>query len=318
MKRGYLFLAFIIAILFLSSCEEKGKVEKLEAFVGGIDGLEMSFIEDEPPEEVLDNEEETFYITVLLENEGEFDIPEGGIVGTLSGINQEAFSLKHMSYKSAFPLWGKQKEGDFIREGEQQEFDFGEASYKEDLLADFSTTIVADICYRYGTIAAGTLCLKRDVVKTERKATRRDICLTKNDEVELENSAAPIQVTSMKQQPSSTNAIRFIFVVENKGEGIVYQPNAITDFCGYDEDIKEDEVYVTVTSPSKKVKPECSTLDDKDEGAIRLIDGKKQVVCTIDTSDLQRTAYNDLIYVHLDYFYRDAISTPITVKNAIE
>lgn len=315
MKRGYAFLAIVIFVLFFSACEEKKGTEKIAAFIGGVDGLEMSFVKDEPPKEVLDEEQESFFITVLLKNEGEFDIPEGGIIGTLSGINQDAFGLKHISYKSAFPLMGKQKEGDFVREGEQQEFDFGEAMYEEDLLADFSTKIVADVCYRYGTIGAGNLCLKKDVVQTN----RRDICLTKNEDVPLESSAAPIQVISLRQQPSGTNAIRFIFTVENKGKGDVYQPNSVKDFCGDDElEDKEDEVYVTVTSPSSKIKPECSTLGDDDEGAIRLIDGKKQVICTIDTKNLQRTAYNDLIYMHLDYFYRDAISTPITVKNAIE
>ncbi len=312
MKRGFVVILLIVA-LFITSCETTDKADKLKPFIGGLNGLKMEFVADEPPDEVLDDSQESFFINVLVKNEGEFDIPEGGVIGTLSGINRETFGIEHLSYKSAFSLMGKKKEEGFVREGEEQEFQFGEAMYRDDLLADFKTKMMVDMCYRYGTVGVGTLCLKRNVAKTN----RRDVCTVKNEKVTIDSSSAPVQVTEMRQMPAGANAIRFLFTVENKGNGDVYQPNAFSDFCADSKEIIEDEVYVTVTSPSGDIDAKCNALGDDDEGAVRLVNGKKQISCTVDTSKLQITAYNDLVYVNLDYFYRTAIVKDITIENAV-
>lgn len=311
MKFTYVLIPVLIIALLAMGCEttEEETPRKLTNYIGGTDGLAIEFEDDSPPEEVFDNSEEEFYIALDIKNEGEYTIEEGGIVASLSGINQNDFSLSSLHKKNNFELERIYED----REGGRDTIDFGEAKYKIDLSSDFTTKIIADVCYKYRTVAASSICLKKDT----RQHKTADACAINNEDINFENSGAPIQITDVDEAASGANRIKLNFVIENEQGGSFYKPNAFSNKCIPDDaKQEEDYVYVEVTDPAKRLSFKCSALGGDNKGEVRLYDGKKQISCTLDTNGLQETAYEQLIDITVDYFYRGAIEKEITIKNA--
>lgn len=314
--RGIFYFVFLVLILSLSGIqgcptkdEEKGE-EELGAYIGGTDGLGISFVEEEPPETVLDNNQDPFYITLLVENNGEYSIPAGKIIATISGISKDAFGMSSLNAKSKSELFGKTKFGNEVIEGGVDNLQFDQANYKHDLSADFSTQLRADVCYNYQTKSLVKLCLKKNPVQRKQE----DICLVTNENVDAENSGAPLQISGINSRGSS-DSVTFTFTVENKGTGEAYENNAFTDSCMVKSD-KQDKVNVKVVSESGKLAIKCGVLENKDYGIIRLVDNRKTISCSFKTSALQDTAFEEPFEITLDYFYKGAIGKDLIVINS--
>lgn len=312
MKRGYIALMIVFLLLFSLGAQcKKGDSSVTTAYIGGTNGLGIEFATDSPPDEVADKSDQEFQIELKLTNKGEYDIPSGGIIATLSGISQQDFSLSTLSQKSNFDLAGTKKTAEGSLEGSQDFLNMGEAKYKPDLAADFKTSLRADICYKYKTRGVSNLCLKRDT--NQYKA--EDMCDVNSEKLNLENSAAPVQITEVSERRAGEKRVMIIFVVENKGTGSVYEPNKFTTRCPSDND-DADLLHISVYSLSPGITPKCGILNNGNQGTIRLVDGKRTVSCTIDTNSLQEDAYETRINVDADYFYRESIVQDITVRNS--
>ncbi|MEK6904049.1 MAG: hypothetical protein AABW87_00475, partial [Nanoarchaeota archaeon] len=282
------------------------------AFVGGTQGISLSFIEGEPPAGVLDNNQEAFLITLMLRNEGEFTVPVGRIIASLSGVSQESFNLKSLDAKSDFALEKKSKARDATLPGGQEELSFREAKYKPDLPADFSIDLRADICYDYQTEAVTSVCLRKNVLERDEI---EDNCRVDNTNIKAENSGGPIQISNVVERPSGNSKVRVSFDVSNKGIGVVYEPNTFSKSCSGNDD-KKDALFIEVTSTSNKYKITCSKFGSSNKGIIRLVNGAKNLNCEIDTSGLQEVSFTDFLLIRAKYMYRDAVSVPITIENA--
>jgi major membrane immunogen (membrane-anchored lipoprotein) len=296
----------LISLVFIFGC---GKEDKTSGgvFIGGTKGLDISFVEDQPPEEVLDDNQEEFDITLLLENVGEYDIPKGKIISTLQGINKDAFSMVSLSKVSDFDLAGKQKLPDRVLEGDQEELRFDYAKYKYDLDANFNLELRADVCYEYRTKAVSNICLKKEPTK---RGTG-DLCEIDKDDVGVDNSAAPVHVKLVRQRRSAINEIKFIFDIEKEGSADVYEPGTFNNVCDEQRD-KLDKIRVEVTSPAK-LNIKCSKLNDSPKGIVKLISGKKTITCTINTANLQDIAYLERLNIYLDYSYKDSTTRDLVV-----
>lgn len=303
----------IVIVFLITGCEggTDQTPRKLTDYVGGLDGLSIQFEEEAPPLEVFDNSEAAFPIAIQIKNEGEYTVKSGGIVASLSGINQNDFSLASLHKKSNFDFDRKYSD----REGATNTLEFGDAKYKIDLSSDLTTKIVADVCYDYRTVGAAAICLKKDT----RQYKAADACLINNDQIVFENSGAPIQITEIRESSSGANRIKLDFTIENKKDGGFYKLGTFKDKCipSSDEARKaENYVFVEVNDPAKRLNFKCSALGDDNKGETKLFDNKKQVSCTLDTNSLQDTAFEQLIDITVDYAYRGAISQDITIKNA--
>lgn len=311
MKITYVFVTILIIALLLAGCapSETDVPRRLTNYVGGTDGLSFEFEEDAPPDTVMDAGEEDFSIALGIKNEGEYTIPKGKIIATLSGIDRESFSLPSLHKKSDFDIDRRLEE----KAGGRGTIDFGMANYKIDLKSDFSTKIVADVCYDYRTVAAARICLKKNTIQHK----TRDACAINQPMIDYENSGGPIQIKNVEESSSGSNRIRLAFKLSNDGQGYVYKPNTFTTKCAPDEYRKEEDyVYVKVSDDAGRLRFQCSGLDDKNAGVVRLYDNEREISCTLDTTGLQETAYESLINIEVDYMYRDAIEQPITIENA--
>lgn len=313
MKKRLILIALLVILVV--GCDQfrtsKPSETKQGSFVGGTSGLNMLFAKDEPPLQVLDAGQQEFFITLILENKGEYNIPNGGIVASLSGLSREALGLSNLNVRSNFVLDGVGKALDKQLPGGVEELQFGKAMYKPDIPADFTSNLRADVCYDYETNAITTLCLRKSVL---RLANTQEICDVANQNLVADNSGAPLQVQNMQARPVSQNKIRISFDVVNVGKGLVYSPGTFSNFCGGNDD-KKDNIKVKVSMPGGGGKVSCSRLTGS-EGMIKLVDNVKTVTCDIDTSSLQDVTFEDLLTINLKYMYRDAISAPITIKDA--
>lgn len=313
MKRGFIFLA--LAALVLAGCQGGGSQQPKNdsPFLGGTQAVDVAFFENEPPAHVLDNGQESFFITLLLKNGGEFTVPPNGLIASLSGIPQASFGLRSLNVVNAREIIGASKELDLVQPGSEESLEFGEAKYNIDIPASFTTQLRADICYTYQTKAVANLCLKKNVVG--RKSVN-DVCDVSSPSVALHNSAGPLQATDLRQTSVGTNRIKLSFKVKNMGTGAFYEPGAFTNICA-GQDTAKDMVKVTLTSPERAFTAECSQLNNKNSGVVRLVNKEKDITCTIDTTGLQDVTFQNLLLVQMDYMYRTAVVTQLTVDNAV-
>ena len=311
MKKEYVFVFLMFSILSIAGCEQGADTTSSvgKRFIGGDKGLTLSFSQDIPTR-IGDNNADEFDIIIIAENEGEFDIESGKIIASLQGIDREAFSLSSLSVKSKTELAGKIKFRDREEPGEELELEFRDARYKFDLDADFTVNIRADVCYEYKTRAQADLCLKREA----NKRLTNDVCNLDNNDVNVENSGAPVQVTKLIQRPSGANEVTFTFDIEKNGKGDVYEPGTFFDVCEEKRD-KKDRINVKVSSVSGRLNPNCDRLGGGSEGVIDLIDGKRTIKCQISTSSLQDFAHTRPLSIELTYFFKDSTQTKIIVED---
>ena len=312
MKKGAVLVLILVLSLFIFGCQNTKKdTQSLGIFIGGSEGLDFSFFENQPPIKVIDNNQEPFQIALKLQNKGEYTIPSNKIIASLSGINSEAFSLSSLNSRSNIPLEGKYKSGDQVVQSSPEELQFDEALYKYDLNADFPTSIRADVCYLYETKSVSKICLKKKPVDK----TIEDKCLINTDKVTTEVSSAPVKIKEVKQRSSSANAIKLTFTVINEGKGEVYGPETFTDKCS-EVSQEKDKVLVEVFSASSQAGIKCSQLRDSNKGLIKLALKEKVINCDIPTTNLQEVAFEEPINIVLTYFYKSSTEKQITVVNS--
>ncbi|MDO8556221.1 MAG: hypothetical protein Q7R96_03545 [Nanoarchaeota archaeon] len=310
------FISILLGLIFIAACTGLGGGQQAgndKGFAGGNQALALAFIEGEPPAKVLDNNQESFPLTLLLSNQGEYTIPKGKILASLSGISREAFGLNSLTVKSTFDLEKRSKTRDQVNTGGQEELSFGDAKYKPNLPADFGLTLRADICYDYQNEAVTAVCLKKEVLN---RATINDNCALDTQNGKIENSGGPLQISNFHQRPTGTNKIRISFDVANKGVGAAYPPGTFTAVCGGGDEKALDSVEVSISSTGNKYKISCSKFNSGDKGTIRLVNGIKTVTCEIDTNTLQEAAFTDFFIIKTRYQYRDGITYPITIENS--
>lgn len=311
MNRGFkLFGIFLVLVLIsgATGCEDK-KVGA-GAYIGGTDGLSIGFVADEPPTNVLDNDQDSFFITLSLENKGEYDIPKGEIIGTISGIPKADFSMSSLNAKSSNVVEGRHKVAGEIVEGASDELGFAEARYKYDLNADLLQKMRVDVCYLYETTGLAKLCLKNK--PSERG--KDDICKVNNENVDLESSSGPVKITNVKEQSAGASEVLLMFDVENVGEGEPYLPNTFSSDCTY-QDKNRNRLDVSVESVSGTVSVRCTLLGDSSSGDIKLVGDKKKVTCRLGTRGLQETAFESPFNIKLNYFYKVALYKEILIEN---
>jgi hypothetical protein len=310
-KRGLVLL--LILVIFIVGCQStKDGPETSGPYVGGTSGLQFAFQETEPPASVLDDGQQEFFITLLVRNMGEYTVTEGQAVASISGIDANAFGMSSLNVVNDVPITGAASDQGFIIEGAEELLEFPPAKYVNDVAADFKVLLRADLCYEYNTEALTNLCLKKNVVKK----SIEDVCDTTNPALKVFNSGAPIQVNNVRQKAVGSGSVQISFTIQNVAGDLVYLPGSFTSSCkGQDDNI--DMVKVTLTNPQGNFKPECSAFGKASSGNARLVGGKKEITCTIDTSGLQDVSYQDLLIIDVDYDYRQAITTNIVVENAV-
>ena len=306
--------------------------------VDGDDSVEASFVEDSPPSEVNTDDIE-FGVSVKIENFGQHTIKAGELKVTIEGFNEGDFGLNEKLEGSVDkPILGRRKINGEIFEGipETKSFLPKITTYRSNLPGGAILTypFTAKLCYPYETKVSTTICLVQDTLSTETDRA----CNPKKREAEVQNSAAPVKITSLKQNVAGRDKILLNFKIEKTGSGVIYVNNPTEELelhqneCGQNsgENVNSktrNRVLVVIDTGLPAEDLECSGLSDFKKkaddlaaataktGVARLADnGTATFVCLQDTKSVSSDGIK-AISLTLQYQVKKSVTKNVVVKN---
>lgn len=306
-------VASILLLVFLAGCKGKEEaVSKTKAFVGGNDGLAISFLDGMPPAEVFDVDS-PFQIGVKVENKGEFDIVNADDVDvSITGITPSDFKVTaaDLMKNPSEPLKGAGIDGSGnIIKGDYVTVDFPEMNYYAPVSGSIPFTIRANVCYEYGTKAQGKLCIRKDL----RGVTGEEGTCNPNRQVPAENSGAPIQITNIRQVVAGANKIDFFFTIKKvkSTADSLYKTGSSCDSAIANRDVVHIELSDTGLGTLT-----CSGLKDgtATSGYTTLYNNEREIKCSQVIDNLADS--EKVVDIKLKYAYKQFIDKELKVKHA--
>ncbi|MFC2134732.1 hypothetical protein ACFLTH_08960 [Bacteroidota bacterium] len=318
MRKGLILL--LILLVALASCSSNNKsttAGNQKSFIGGTTGLSVSFVDGEPPTEVTDGGQTPFTVAVQIENMGETFVSKDDIHLTLKGIDAKSFGLSssdELKINAVEDLLENDLNPDtgetivappiFVT--------FPELNYGDELSGNSPFPFFVDVCYKYRTMVTSQLCIKENL----QKSSDDEVCSVVGPK-ELQNSGAPVQITSFEESAAGADAISFSFTVRNVGAGIM---SAVGSGCDEEPSGKN---YVTLTIDTGLPGLSCSGLSDTSTsdtetafiGTVRMPDGQRQVRCTQQLLPEDKTDKIMIVDLSMDYDYKQSVSTSVLVKH---
>ncbi|MEK6856852.1 MAG: hypothetical protein AABX49_02440 [Nanoarchaeota archaeon] len=310
-KKGYfLFLIFITIFLVSGQTCDRNKEKGEGGFLGGKEGLVIDFVDDAPPLSGI-FKGEAFPVDVEIINKGETDIGENSITLYLTGAVYSSSTIATSNVD-------KQASNDVfiagIEESEEKRVEdssvvpLGTVTYNGEILGDsIPLEVGVSVCYPYETkVQVDNFC----VPSTARTVTGTDDCeiiTTENIVREKENSGAPVQITSLREQ-EGPNFVRVTLDINNVGTGEV----VATGVCKRDLE-RSDLNQVQVTMPTNF---NCSFRDkdtETNQGIVDLRGGHGVLRCKRDVSN-SGSSFKESIAITLNYNYLQEISKAVTVN----
>lgn len=309
----------VIALLVLTACEPgddektrgRGKqADRGEGFVGGTNGVVMEFVEDAPPAEVYDNSQDEFDIAIQLQNDGEWDVTSGNVQILLKGLGPE-FTLSNPLASPASDLEGKRLvEGEIVPSA-SVEVVYPSVKYAREITgSQIAVPIQAEMCYSYGTNAVTDVCIRENLRSTE----KNPICEV-NEAKTVENSGAPVQVTSFKEVPAGTDKVALIFTISNTQDDDAHRVFKKESQCDEVNRANLNKVYVELEATDLSGIT-CTGLRDggATSGYVTLKDGEKTITCTKKITE--NTDFVTYVNIKLEYDYQQILQQDLVVKNS--
>ena len=313
------FLAILTLLVIVSGCTGGGENLGGNAFIGGTKGLEISFIPDSPPAEAFDSGQRPFDATIQLKNVGEFDINREDIVVKISGLSPNDFGVlpQDMVKRAEEDLAKTQKDpsGTNKLEGGITTVTFANLRYLPVLSGPTTFPVRADVCYKYGTYAETTMCVKENPLNTRESS----VCIV-NEDKPVDNSGAPIHVTSFKEFGKARDQIGFTFTISQAGTGLIFRPDSDCN-AGIESIVDENKVFVNIDTRLPGLK--CTGLQGGGDtsGYTVLYGGTgsssglaRAITCTQPLPD-RTTAFLQQVRITLTYDYKEFIREDIVIKH---
>ncbi|MFH1400097.1 MAG: hypothetical protein ABIH41_01130 [Nanoarchaeota archaeon] len=289
----------------------------------------MDFQLGAPPDEIFDNGQYPFGVTLVIENVGEEDVVVTGnrdfAVVTLVGIDPVQFGLSRDSVNQVIPqdMRGAAKLSDgtevpgdiamvsFPNDGELM-------SYKPNLEGTDEILLRAEICYDYRTRATSLICIKDRVLDN----LYNDKICSINEPKVVQNSGAPVHVTALKQIPQGKSNTQVTFTVEHVGSGMFFKQGSARRCDDSITNIDQNQVYVKVRfaddqNLARSTLISCPVFGvGKSEGMLNLFQGQpREVSCIIKGDPTQNRVFQDVLLVELDYTYLNFVEKPIIIRD---
>jgi hypothetical protein len=329
-KNFLIILLIVFSAFLISACDNSVKdprADLTKAFIGGSEGLTPAILEGMPPGLIHDDNSFPFGVGVSIENTGETDVGPGTnnpfVMVRLEGISPDQFSTTDDEIRKVLdvPLRGAERHFDgTIFPGEITTAIFEPLIFYPNIRGNTERTIRAVLCYDYETLSTTSICIKDDVLENIQDET---LCSLQGEKLP-QNSGAPLQVTSVVQNPMAENKIQVSFVIEHVGIGEFFgrptsgqqDTSEICDFSVRNLNKYNVDVIVEPLSDSGMV-ISCSRFNGGSSGRIKLYQGAPTTVrCTIErTRASAGRVFEDLLNVKLLYRYGQFIETPIIIQD---
>ena len=327
MNKKIFMVSLLAAVLFISACtSDTGDTSLNKPFIGGIVGVNMKFMEGQPPDAIFDNGKFPFTVGIQLENFGEDDLmpvsESDWAELCLIGINPSFFGIESEDLCTTLSsdLRGARKNFDgTILPGDAIFEVFGDdppLNYEPDLQGNTDITMRAELCYDYTTKSTSEVCIKDDVLGNINDDT---ICIL-NEQKDPQNSGGPVHVSSLRENALGQNKIQVSFVIAHVGGGEIFdidtdhEPKCDDDITNIDR----NKVFVEVSlqSESDATITSCSGLSDITSGTVTLYQGSPaQITCVIEGNVDEDKIYTDIFEVDMSYKYGQYIEKNILIQD---
>ena len=341
MQKGVLILLLAMAIV-IAGCQGGDKTKTSSSstpFIGGSEGLRVSFVENAPPAEVLDNPKPTdttksqvqkFDVILKFDNAGEQDIAANGAKVTIGGIFPADFGVPGLTTRTPATLQNvlfgkkldgvkKDPEGSKIQGG-TEEMPLYDLGYVKQLEGNSEFPIQADICYKYTTKAVGDFCMRADLTRTQ-----GGVCQAKGTKPVF-SSGGPVQVTSVDESVGGRGKVLLKFTVKAGSSGSFFKPDdastADAPNCARGDFSKENFVKVTVNSGITSTAPKTGLTCSGSKGGdplrgtqileVRLNNGEGSITCIQDNVNVDAIQKANL---QVEYNHLITASTKVLVKH---
>jgi len=322
MKKILLILGLALMVL-VSGCTSGSNARQNgynlgESFNGGSDALTFTFGDEAPPAKVRDQSLQPFSVRLLVENLGEYDIPENSAYVTLTGFNPADLGMTSTS-KPLGQLRGFKLQGSNLIPGGKQQVVFDNLKYVESAVSgSFPLTMYANICYPYETKAFALLCINGNTVPALDK--KAEICSLEGDKP-FANSGAPVTIANVKQYPFGESSIQVQFDIVHtptSPNANVYESGSIDSQCqvggvapsSSDALFARDKVTYTVASGIAGLNCEGTGTNTN---TVTLTANTYTVTCVQDTTG--QSEYEKPISIVLKYDYLDRQAKVVEVEH---
>ena len=311
MKTRYLSISLIVLALLTMAQEcgsggEGPEQDLKNVFIGGTEGLQISFEEGRPPDFVSDGGNWPFYVDIVLKNIGESYVEGKDVRIELSGMNPADFDVTSAALVRDGindDIYELEKEDDRVIEPQEVYVSFGEFNFQDILEVPFPFDIRADICYKYATKAKATGCVLKDPTVSEESA----YCNVRETK-DVYNSGAPIQIVNFEESAAGQERIKYLFTVKHVGNGRFFSPSVKCD----DDKRSENKVHFVIDSRVADLSCQGVSGGGKAGEVYLGRDGEATVTCIQQFQ--AENDFSDRITVDLTYDYLQVKEIPFVVK----
>jgi hypothetical protein len=317
MKTSILTIALIAALVVLAGCGQKQETnDATKTFIGGTEGLAMSFEPGFPPEEAFDSSNSPFDIDIKMKNNGEYTVKAANVEARIVGPYAPDFGKTEADFVKVgsedITAMTKSTEGQ-VMEGGETHIQFTGLNYKQTLSGNELFNYRADVCYTYGTEAVTRICVLKDLLRT----TESNICIV-NEDKEVKNSGAPVQITKVTESRYGTQDIGITLDIANIGTGEIFQR---TKKCDATQLRDKNKVWVEIDTGLADVAT-CSGLKDEsgniangNKGYVTLNPETKQTRITCVQKAVSQQDFTKTINFKLEYDYYQTMPWNLLIKH---
>jgi hypothetical protein len=310
-KKKFIILALVlIGLVLVSGCSTKKAVETgpASAFIGGTDGLVMSFVQDAPPSEYP--QQVPFDVIINVENRGESTVNASTANILLGGISNSSYGLGNPSQPITDELPGKQLIQKTTTPGGVTQVTFSSKTGSPPFPGSQPQKITATLCYHYTTEVQGTVCIQPSLAR--QTVGGAQLCTVTGSKT-VYSSGAPVKITSLSESATSTGnkitGFRFTMFVQNEGSGTAYVGDTCPPTLGDANRVKV--ISAKLVNLDKDL--DCGQNSPTYKGVLIAGDNGGVITCTADSLALLPTdIFEDVLVMQLGYGYTQSITKSIT------
>jgi len=296
--KKFIIPTLVIALLFLTACNQQPQQTVKGAYLGGMQGVLAEFeafgVEEDGIYSIF--KEEAFPLELTLRNKGEYQIQPNEVSVKLLGPSQEEFTnLKSWELKNNQPLEGI---SELVPDGGEETMSFAsEAKYAKEVAGVVEREWFANIEYHYQTyLLIPEVCLKEDM------ADQR-VCTVKQPKTYFV-SGAPITIKAVEEDTAGKGIVALKILVSNAGAATAKVTKPGEDFG------VRNVLSYSLDDPAW----ECKSAGKLSEA--RLDDGQAEIVCKLKEPLADGHVSTKQVKLTLDYKYRELISEKLRIKQS--
>lgn len=288
-----------ITLLFLISCTKQAANVGEKKHIGGTEGVVATFeplgVEENQLQTVFDDE--TFGISVLVQNKGEKEVPVGKVHLELIGPSRELF--QGVTRWDAASTDALDPISEFNPEGGEEIVSFGDdARYTAPVTGFTDLEWFVNYQYDYATeVVISNVCFKGDPTDTR-------VCTLEERKL-FSVSGAPLQVVNVEEDTAGKGVVVLRIDIQNMGKGD-------STVIGQEFDTRFDRVAYAIDEPNRW---ECKAGGRENEA--RLIDGKATIRCKLKQPLRENELSTKEVKFTLNYQYQDIAQQTLRVKESV-